>query len=90
MLRISYFVSKIITAKHWQMPNADTGTFPELHVTLLQGSKTEYFSVYQLTNLLNIITFEFKTEPWPIFTFCRSGCKFCRCSNGWALIDLKS
>ena len=36
------------------MPNADTATFPELHVTLLHGSKTEYFSVYQITNLLNI------------------------------------
>ena len=36
------------------MPKADTATFPELHVTSLQGSKTENFYVYQLTNLLNI------------------------------------
>ena len=53
MLRISSCLSKIITSKHWHIPNADTG-FPELHVTSLQGSKTEYFNVNQLTNLLDI------------------------------------
>ena len=36
------------------MPKADTATFPELHVTSLQGSETEYFNVNQLTNLLNM------------------------------------
>ena len=54
MLRISSCLSKIITSKHWHMPKADTATFPELHVTSLQGSKTEYFNVNQLTNLLDI------------------------------------
>ena len=53
MLRISSCLSKIITSKHWHIPNADTG-FPELHVTSLQGSKTEYFNVNQLTNVLDI------------------------------------
>ena len=53
MLRISSCLSKIITSKHWHIPNADTG-FPELHVTSLQGSETEYFNVNQLTNLLDI------------------------------------
>ena len=38
------------------MPNPDTATFPELQVTSLHGSKTEYSSVYQLTNLLNNIS----------------------------------
>ena len=52
MLRISSCLSKIITSKHWHIPNADTG-FPELHVTSLQGSKKEYFNVNQITNLLN-------------------------------------
>ena len=70
------------------MPNPDTATFPELQVTSLHGSKTEYSSVYQLTNLLKP-TLEFKLGPWSIFTLCRSSCKFCRCSNCW-LIDLKS
>ena len=36
------------------MPKADTATFPELHVTSLQGSKTEYFNAQQLTKLSNI------------------------------------
>ena len=54
MLRISSCLSKIITSKHWHIPNADTG-FPELHVTSLQGSKKEYFNVNQITNLLNKI-----------------------------------
>ena len=36
------------------MPKADTATFPELHVTSLQGSKTEYFNVHERTKLLNI------------------------------------
>jgi len=53
MLGISSFISKILTSKHWHIPNADTG-FPELHVTSLQGSKTEYFNVNELTNLLDI------------------------------------
>ena len=52
MLRISSCLSKVITSKHWHIPNADTG-FPELHVTSLQGSKKEYFNVNQITNLLN-------------------------------------
>ena len=43
------------------MPKADTATFPELHVTSLQGSKTEYFNAHQLTKLLNIKT--------PMFAF---------------------
>ena len=53
MLCISSCLYKTITSKHWHIPNADTG-FPELHVTSLQGSKTEYFNVNQLTNLLDI------------------------------------
>ena len=36
------------------MPKAATATFPELHVTSLQGSETEYFNLHQLTNLGNI------------------------------------
>ena len=36
------------------MPKADTATLPELHVTSLQGSKTEYFNVNERTNLLDI------------------------------------
>ena len=36
------------------MPKADTATFPELHVTSLQGSETKYFNVNQLTNSLDI------------------------------------
>ena len=54
MLGISSFISEILTSKHWHMPKADTATFPELHVTSLQGSKTEYFNAQQLTKLLNI------------------------------------
>ena len=64
MLRISSCLSKIITSKHWHIPNADTG-FPELHVTSLQGSKTEYFNVNELTNSLDI-----KIKSWNII-LCR-------------------
>ena len=35
------------------MPKAATATFPDEQVTSLQGSKTEYFNVHQLSNLLN-------------------------------------
>ena len=76
MLRISSCLSKIITSKHWHIPNADTG-FPELHVTSLQGSKTEYFNVNQLTNLLDI-------NSWTIIVFV----EFITHRVLWSLRDL--
>ena len=53
MQRISSLLSRLITSKHWHMPKCDTPTLPELHVTPMQGSKTEYFNVYQPTNVSN-------------------------------------
>ena len=59
------------------MPNPDTATFPEVHVTPLQGSKTEYFNVNELTNLLDI-------KSWTIIVFV----EFITHRVLWSLRDL--